>query len=169
MNGSIDFVGYGDLLLVVVNVLGMCMCLIVLGGVGSNMYLVVLVGLIVKLIVDFKGKCIVFNCGWLWEVLFSKLFVENGLKLFDFRIYNFDLQVGVVVVVVGCVDGFFMLFDVYLFVDKNVGKIIWLIKCVFDDWKMWVELWVFDDFVWCYLDIMQFVVMVYVCVVYWIL
>ncbi|KVF54167.1 nitrate ABC transporter substrate-binding protein [Burkholderia cepacia] len=167
-NGSIDFAGYGDLPSVVVNASGTHTRLIVPGGVGSNTYLVVPAGSNAKSIVDLKGKRIALNRGRPWEVTFSKLLAENGLKLSDFRIYNLDPQAGAAAVAAGRVDGFFTLSDAYSLVDKNVGKIIWSTKTAPDDWKMRAELWASDDFVRRYPDITQLVATAYVRAAHWI-
>ena len=167
-NGSIDFAGYGDLPSVVVNASGTHTRLIVPGGVGSNTYLVVPAGSTAKSIVDLKGKRIALNRGRPWEVTFSKLLAENGLKLSDFKIYNLDPQAGAAAVAAGRVDGFFTLSDAYSLVDKQVGKIIWSTKTAPDDWKMRAELWASDDFVRRYPDLTQLVATAYVRAAHWI-
>ncbi|WP_380872007.1 nitrate ABC transporter substrate-binding protein [Sphingomonas sp. DBB INV C78] len=163
----IDFASYGDFPAIIAASGGVPLKLVVPVGRGQNAYLIVRKGLTANSIADLKGKRIALHRGRPWELPFSKLLDENGLKLADFKILNINPPASHAALASGDVDAVFLLSDAILLEQKGAGRIIWSTKTAPSDWKMRAELFARGDFVDRHPELTQLVADAYIRAAHW--
>ncbi|QAY76046.1 ABC transporter substrate-binding protein [Sphingosinicella sp. BN140058] len=163
----IDFASYGDFPAIIAASGGVDLRLVVPVGRGQNVYLVARKDLPARSIADLKGKRIGLHRGRPWELPFSKLVEQNGLKLSDFRIVNINPPASHAALASGDVDAVVLLSDAYLLEQKGVGRIIWSTKQAPEDWKMRAELFGRGDFVDANPELARIVAEAYIRAAHW--
>ncbi|MES2493229.1 MAG: ABC transporter substrate-binding protein [Pseudomonadota bacterium] len=163
----IDFASYGDFPAVIAAAGGVPIKLVAPIGGGQNVYLVVRKGLGAASLADLKGKKIALHRGRPWELPFSKLVDQNGLKLSDFTIVNINPSATPAALASGSVDAAVLLSEGLLLEQRGVGKIVWSTAKAPADWKMRAELFARGDFVDHNPELTQLVVDAYVRAAAW--
>lgn len=163
----IDFASYGDFPAIIAASGGVDLRLVVPVGRGQNVYLVARKDLPARSIADLKGKRIGLHRGRPWELPFSKLVEQNGLKLSDFQIVNINPPASHAALASGDVDAVVLLSDAYLLEQKGVGRIIWSTKQAPEDWKMRAELFGRGDFVDSNPELARIVAEAYIRAAHW--
>ena len=163
----IDFASYGDFPAIIAASGGVDLRLVVPVGRGQNVYLVARKDLPARSVADLKGKRIGLHRGRPWELPFSKLVEQAGLKLSDFQIVNINPPASHAALASGDVDAVVLLSDAHLLEQKGVGRIIWSTKQAPEDWKMRAELFARGEFVDSHPDLARIVAEAYVRAAYW--
>lgn len=163
----IDFASYGDFPAIIAVAGGVPLKVVAPVGRGSNTYLIVRNGLAATSVKDLKGRRIALHRGRPWELPFSKLLDENGLKLTDFKIVNINPSATPAALVSGNVDAAFLMLDGLLLAEKGAGRVIWSTKQAPADWKMRAELFARSAFVDSNPELTQLVVDAYVRAAAW--